>query len=416
MSGSQSHFPADDANARFEQLENAMRDTQTQQQQTQQLLLQILSRVDGLTATMSPQERPAAPTSPTAPEAFIDPILLNSPLPANSSLRPAMPNDFDGSRASGKAFLTSCRLYFNLCSNQFPNDQVRIHWVLSFMKSGRAASFAQSISRRSAEGPVFTDWHAFEKEFRLRFCPRDEQTVAVNKLEGMSYYQGRRPVDDYIDYFEDLVAEAGYTEGRVIVMRFRRGLDSTLQDRIAEMGVDRPSDDNPQEWYDAARRFDANRVANRAFNATGRQAPAAPTSLPRVPLPPQRSTTWATPVYAPPPGPPPRFSQPAQAPTPRPVATEPIPMDVDAMRRKRAVPGACYRCGSTEHLVKDCPRPYDIRAMSVDEQTALLEQLLAAADVREAEMTHMLDEHEGAENSGPVVREAQEEDFGSSRG
>ena len=238
----------------------------------------------------------------------------------------------------------------------------------------------------------------------------------MNKLKGTAYYQGCRPIDDYIDHFEELITEAGYTEGRVIVMKFRRGLDNTLQDRIAEMGVDRPLDDNPVGWYEAARRFDANRAANRAFNATGCPAPTTTTNHVRAPLSTTRPAAWAPPVYAPPPGPPPHFSQPMPAATRRPPMQGPVPMDMDTMRRKRATLGACYHCGSTEHLVKDCPCPYDVRAMSIEEQTALLEYLMAAADVWEAEMAHVIDEDDGAEDSGKGEKETREEDFGSSRG
>jgi len=41
-------------------------------------------------------------------------------------------------------------------------------------------------------------------------------------------------VDDYIDEFSELVQEAGYVDGLSIVMKFRRGLDRDIQDRIAE--------------------------------------------------------------------------------------------------------------------------------------------------------------------------------------
>jgi hypothetical protein len=128
------------------------------------------------------------------------------------------------------------------------------------MKTDWAASFAQWVMCRqyAASGPVFRDWHAFETEFHTRFCPHDEETSVMNKIESMAYYQGQRPVDDYIDQFEELITEAGYTEGWVIIMKFRRGLDGTLQDHIAEMGVDKPFPGGPVGWYGAAHHFEAN--------------------------------------------------------------------------------------------------------------------------------------------------------------
>jgi len=56
----------------------------------------------------------------------------------------------------------------------------------------------------------------------------------TTKLESAWYYQGQKSVDDYIDEFSELV-EAGYSDGLSIVMKFRKGLDQDIQDRIVEM-------------------------------------------------------------------------------------------------------------------------------------------------------------------------------------
>ena len=263
MSEATGHLLADKTKNRIQQLENAIQDNQRQMQEINLFLQQIWQKIEQLASSNPPPAR--------SPALSPDPLNLNVITSTHPALKPAMPSEFDGNRAMGKAFLMSCKLYFSLCANQFPNDQMKIQWVLSFMKTGQAATFAQWVYNRQllVEDPVFENWQTFEKEFRSRFCPRDEETAVMNKLEGTTYYQGHRPVDDYIDQFEELVTAAGYMEGRVIVMKFRKGLDGQLQDCIAEMGVDRPADYDPAAWYEAARRFDANRAANRAFNATG---------------------------------------------------------------------------------------------------------------------------------------------------
>jgi hypothetical protein len=53
-------------------------------------------------------------------------------------------------------------------------------------------------------------------------------------------------VDDYINEFLELVDEARYTDGLSIVIKFRKGLDWDIQNRIAEMVQGRPSDDDPE--------------------------------------------------------------------------------------------------------------------------------------------------------------------------
>jgi hypothetical protein len=65
-------------------------------------------------------------------------------------------------------------------------------------------------------------------------------------------------VDDYIDEFSELVEEAGYSDGLSNVMKFWKGLDQDIQDRIAEMVQGRPEDDDPEGWYTATWVLDAN--------------------------------------------------------------------------------------------------------------------------------------------------------------
>ena len=52
-----------------------------------------------------------------------------------AKVKPAMPADFDGDREKGRAFFNTCCVYFTVVGDLFPNDQSRIHWVLSFFKS-----------------------------------------------------------------------------------------------------------------------------------------------------------------------------------------------------------------------------------------------------------------------------------------
>jgi hypothetical protein len=50
--------------------------------------------------------------------------------------------------------------YISLCEDQFKNEQAKIHWALSFMKSRCAALYVNSILRNEASQyvPSFLSW------------------------------------------------------------------------------------------------------------------------------------------------------------------------------------------------------------------------------------------------------------------
>ena len=43
----------------------------------------------------------------------------------------------------------------------------------------------------------------------------------INALEGASYHQGGRTVDDYLDNFQALVSDAGYMDPWTLVVKFQ---------------------------------------------------------------------------------------------------------------------------------------------------------------------------------------------------
>jgi hypothetical protein len=249
------------------------------------------------------------------------------------------------------------------------------------MKSDRAATFADRALREQARTGKYrySVWSIFRAVFVENFCPENEATTSLMRLESDRYFQGRKTVEEYIDEFETLVDLSGYTEALVIVLKFRRGLAPNIQDKIAELGKDRPADDDPEGWYAAARRYDQNRLANEAFHAAGakRSAPSAPT----ISAPPAKSSTFSRSYFAP-------FAAPSPSSRPPPPppanASLGVPMDIDAARAQQP-PATCHRCGKPGHFARDCVKRYDIRHMTSDERDDLLESLLAAKDVAEVQ-------------------------------
>src|SRR3981189_3488166 len=148
-----------------------------------------------------------------------------------------------------------------------------------------------------------------------------------------------------------------------------------MQDRITESGTDRPADDDPDGWYKAARRFDLNRLANKAFHtsSTKRSAPAHQVS--------DGGTSYSfaraqAPMHSVKRAPPSSF--PPSRPT---TALHPgVPMDIDAQRAKTGTPHTCHRCGSPNHLIRHCPRRFDVPHMCTEEIDEFLTDVLARRD------------------------------------
>jgi len=79
--------------------------------------------------------------------------------------------------------------------------------------------------------------------------PLDSKAAAVNILETTLYFQGRRSVDDYLDQFKDLIEDSGSSDPKMIVVKFRQGLDCRISTALAGMIYGRPADTDPEAWF-----------------------------------------------------------------------------------------------------------------------------------------------------------------------
>ena len=71
--------------------------------------------------------------------------------------------------------------------------------------------------------------------------------------------------------------------------------------------------------------------------------------------------------------------------TTTPVHGSGTPMDIDAVRKRNANPVSCSRCGNLGHLLKDCPRSYDVRYMTTDERDDWVQHIMVTKDVSEVQ-------------------------------
>jgi hypothetical protein len=306
--------------------------------------------------------------------------------------KPAAPNDFDGDRSKGRSFLNSVKWYLRSRGQEFRDLDHMVSWTLSFMKEGRALTFANQITRQVDKqgGLPYSTWKEFWTELEKRFLPVDESEEAINVLETDRYFQGKQTVDDYCDRFQDLVDHAGYAGGRQVVMKFRKGLDSEIADRVALLQEKRPKDDDLDGWIEMAKEIARQRIRNEAFNQVIRKdkitAKFTPPSIfkpnPFSKVAPIVTKPNVNPVISRPPFPMkvnPTVSNVATS--SKPSDTGPVPMEVDASRSRGKIPIVCHRCGQPGHFRNQCPKQYDVRFMTTDELEDCLQNQLIQRDI-----------------------------------
>ncbi|HEV7738307.1 MAG TPA: hypothetical protein VGO47_13160, partial [Chlamydiales bacterium] len=245
------------------QVLTALQEQVIRMQEQQGEMLQVLTD-SGIIGRMT---RPNETTNSPVPPPVMEAPLATHPN-GRSGPKPATPSDFDSDRSKGRAFLNSVKWYLRSRGHEFRSADHMVSWTLSFMKEGRALTFANQVTRQTdrLKRIPFEDWEAFWKELEHRFLPIDEAEEAVNLLETDKYFQGKVTVDDYCDRFQDLVDHAEYGEGRQVVMKFRKGLDPEIGDRVALLHEKRPLDDSLKGWINTAKEVARQKVRNEAFN------------------------------------------------------------------------------------------------------------------------------------------------------
>ena len=332
------------------------------------------------------------------------------------------PSAFNGDRTLGRIWMDQVSLY--LAANTWSSDEHKIKHVLTFFKEGRALTWATDASNYSAIHGHYpwVSFLAFRQAFLKEFSDPNDVARCISMLNHtMSWYQGSRSIDAYIDGFADLVKRANYVdeqgiphlnlEGHVCLL-FRTGLSSDIRHHCAV--VQRPTPSTLADWKSSALAYVSAKSANDVIvEMTKMHLRPGPTPH-RVfaPRPPAAPVAPA-PVFAPP--------RPAVGPTPVAQPTLPKghgdPMDVDAIQRQRRRLAAlariqCYNCHKHGHLSRDCPdRRHELRALDDEGNWVLSETELAQVE----EFKNNLALEQDADVLNAAASDEVSEDFGTRR-
>jgi hypothetical protein len=134
----------------------------------------------------------------------------------------ATPTPFNGDQTKTNQFPHECGLYISGKAKEFEtgtppttNDELKIAFILSYMKDGTAAAWAECYTARPAHGtPNLTagtktkalDYNTFINEFKENFKEHNKGQVVQLKLGKLT--QGKYSVDTYNKPFNNLATDA----------------------------------------------------------------------------------------------------------------------------------------------------------------------------------------------------------------
>jgi hypothetical protein len=244
------------------------------------------------------------------------------------------PDNFDGTRANLRPFLTKLRLKIAGNAARFPNVQHQLRYAFGFLKGDAYAAIEPHLANDRLN---FATLDEFTEVLKMAFGDPDETRTATLELESLR--QTNKEFSRYYADFQRLMAIVNYDE-RAKRAALERGLNKELKSALTLQ--DAP--DNETFLQFVAR---VNRLDNR-IRAHAQQLRSATTS--NTQRPPAPRTTPAPVVTAP--------ATPTTA-----TGTHPGPMELNANRRRitpaerqrRIAQGLCMYCGGTGHFAAQCP-------------------------------------------------------------
>jgi hypothetical protein len=153
-----------------------------------------------------------------------------------SSIKPRSPDVFNGTDLNKlDIFNFQCSMYMAARPSDFPDQQSRVAFSLSYLKGVPLDWFQGELSCTLTEGEEFLDWFtsysAFVTELQQHFGPQDPVANATNALELLKYKDSMH----YTINFNQHAHRTGWNDV-ALFHQYYKGLPDRLKDEIARIG------------------------------------------------------------------------------------------------------------------------------------------------------------------------------------
>jgi len=153
-------------------------------------------------------------------------------------IKPRVPDTFDGSDPNKlEVFLFQCQMYLAVRSDDFPDDESKVTFVLSYLKGSPQDWFQLELNHAMTSWQLpdwFTTYWTFIDELQRLFGPRDPITNAMNSLESLKLKDSGKDTKYTID-FNCYARKTGWNE-QALARQFYKNLLDQLKDEITCIG------------------------------------------------------------------------------------------------------------------------------------------------------------------------------------
>lgn len=157
---------------------------------------------------------------------------------SKSKVKQRAPDVFDGTDASKlDTFVFQCSMYISACKSDFPDQESRVSFALSYLKGVPLDWFQGEVARALDDGEYpnwFTAYAIFISELRRLFGPRDPVADATNAIEALKYKDSTKATRYTID-FNRHAHRTGWND-MALTRQYYKGLPDRLKDEIARVG------------------------------------------------------------------------------------------------------------------------------------------------------------------------------------